>query len=304
MNRPAPDVWTVVAHDAGGAEVLSSHVKRRHLDCRFALAGPACAVFERKLGTYTNMTVPMAIQGGTRLLCATSWQSELELTAIRLAREAGLPSIAWVDHWTNYRERFSRAGRMCLPDEIWVGDPHALVLAHRCLPGLPVRLVENPYFADVKEELAVQVPLYGKSSGLRILYVCEPVREPALRLYGDELHFGYTEEQALRYFLDNVAALEQPVERIVIRLHPSEQADKYGDIAARYPLPIGFSEGDPLTAEVASVDCVVGCSSMAMVVGLLAGKRVVSCIPPGAAACLLPQAEIEHLRKLVLPESA
>jgi hypothetical protein len=36
-----------------------------------------------------------------------------------------------------------------------------------------------------------------------------------------------------------------------------------------------------------------------MVVGLIAGKRVVSCIPPGGAPCPLPQRDIELLQDLV-----
>ncbi|MGB1984427.1 MAG: hypothetical protein ACPHOH_03080, partial [Porticoccaceae bacterium] len=43
----------------------------------------------------------------------------------------------------------------------------------------------------------------------------------------------------------------------------------------------------------------VGCESMAMVVGLLAKKRVISAIPPGGRPCQLPQPAIENLQQLV-----
>jgi hypothetical protein len=112
------------------------------------------------------------------------------------------------------------------------------------------------------------------------------------------MHWGYTEEQALRYFLRHVAALGAPVGRILIRPHPSEARDKYQAIEKEFNLPIAFSQGHTLAAEVASSDCVVGCSSMAMVVGLIGGKRVISCIPPGGPTCALPQVEIEKLQKL------
>ena len=46
-------------------------------------------------------------------------------------------------------------------------------------------------------------------------------------------------------------------------------------------------------------DVVVGCASMAMVVGLLAKKRVICSIPPGGRMCALPQKGIEHLQVLV-----
>lgn len=293
-------ITAVVAHDAGGAEVLSSYIAHERLDCRYVLEGPARAVFERKLGVLTLSTLADAVRVADSVLCGTSWQSDLELDAIRLARASGKPSVAWIDHWVNYRARFERAGVTTLPDELWVGDEWALALARQHLPELPVRLLDNPYFADVALSLAQEARIYPALPGqLAVLYVCEPIREHALLRYGDARHWGYTEEEALRYFLSNLAALGAPVGRIVIRPHPSEAPGKYADVAAEFDLPIQFSAGQTLSAQVASSDCVVGCSSMAMVVGLLAGKRVLSVIPPGGPACSLPQPDIESLRQML-----
>ncbi len=290
----------IVAHDAGGAEVLSSYVRQQGLDCLFALQGPACAIFERKLGPYKNLTLEAALQGSERLLCGTSWQSGLELDAIELARAVGKPSVAWLDHWVNYRDRFKREDHMVWPDEVWVGDRDAYELARKHLPEISLWLVENPYFLEIRDSLQNERSLHQPLQGqLSVLYVCEPVREHALLRFGNELHWGYTEEQALRYFLGHVDALGMPVGRIIIRPHPSEAAGKYDQIIAEFALPISFSQGHTLSAEVASSDCVVGCSSMAMVIGLIGGKRVVSCIPPGGPPCSLPQVGIERLQNLV-----
>ena len=292
----------IVAHDAGGAEVLSSYVRRRALRCRFALGGPARSVFRRKLGDYENLSVQDAIQGSDGLLCGTSWQSDLELSAIDFARVAGKPSVAWLDHWISYRERFTRSGKLHLPDSLWVGDEIALKIACRLLPSLPVRLVDNPYLTDMKAELDAAQPVYPSVPGkLTILYICEPLSETALRQFGNAMHYGYTEQQAMRYFLDNLDALGAPVGSIVIRPHPAEAAGKYQKLVSRYALPLAFSGGHPLSAEVVSADCVVGCSSMAMVVALSAGKRVISCIPPGGEPCPLPLPGIEMLRDMTLP---
>jgi hypothetical protein len=291
----------IVAHDAGGAEVLSSYVMQQHLDCQFALAGPALAIFQRKLGVIDNRTVAQALAGSARLLCGTSWQSDLERGAIAAARAAGKPSAAWLDHWVNYRMRFEQGGQLCLPDEVWVSDTEAQAIAAVALPEVPLRRMENPYFAELRATLRQEAPLFAPlpAGQLGVLFVCEPVREHALLRFGDERHFGYTEEEALRYFLSHVAALGEPVGRIMVRPHPSEKPGKYDAVAAEFALPIQFSQGHTLSAEVASNDCVVGCNSMAMVVGLLGGKRVISCIPPGGQPCVLPQPQIESLQRLL-----
>jgi len=290
----------LVSHDAGGSEVVSSYVRQHGLECRYALSGPALRIFERKLGTIALLSPEEAITQCDWLLCGTSWQSDMEWRAIGLARACGKRSVAFLDHWADYQERFVRKGTVHLPDEIWVGDSIALDIARSTFPNISVSLVPNPYLIDLKAELAV-IPRRPRQNdiGLDVLYVCEPTGEHALRAYGDERYWGYTEQDALRYFLSNLRVLNAPVNRIVIRLHPAEAPNKYQWVRQEFDLPIAFGQKRLLLEEIMECDVVVGCASMAMVVGLLAEKRVVSSIPPGGRACSLPQTEIEHLSSLM-----
>ncbi len=149
----SPEICLIIAHDAGGAEVLSSYVRRTGLRCLYVLQGPARKIFERKLGNIETLPLDEAIRQADWVLCGTSWQSELEFDAIKLARALGKRSVAFLDHWVNYRERFERKGELNLPDEIWVGDPIAAELAGKIFDLTPIRLVENPYFMDIREEV-------------------------------------------------------------------------------------------------------------------------------------------------------
>lgn len=290
----------VVSHDAGGAEIVSSYVRRENLACKYVLAGPALKIFERKLGPIEQMPLDHALRQSDRLLCGTSWQSDIEWSAIELARSLGKPSAAFLDHWVNYRERFVRVGVMHLPDEIWVGDALARDMVRSVFPGLAVTLVDNPYFQDMRRDLeSIRRSPKADTASARILYVCEPLREHALREHSNERHWGYTEEDALRYFLANLDALGVPVERIVLRPHPSESPEKYDWAMKEYSLPMVRGGEKTLFEEVVDADVVIGCESMALVVGLLAQRRVLSCIPPGGRPCVLPQTEIESLEALV-----
>lgn len=291
----------VVSHDAGGAEILSSYLKKYDLDFICVLEGPARKIFERKLGAVPVSELEQAIRQSTSIFCGTSWQSDIELDAIKMARDLGKRSVAFLDHWINYRQRFSRSGETCLPDEIWVGDAMAQTMAKETFPNLPVKLVDNPYVQDIIEELnEIQRYHCSTSSAVTVLYVCEPLSEHALQQHGDTHFWGYVEEEALRYFLSNSSALGKPIERILVRPHPSESAGKYNWVCDEFDLPIEIGGGKSLLEEVVNSDIVIGCESMAMVVALLAGKKVVSCVPPGGRPCVLPHDEIINLQDLLL----
>lgn len=290
----------VVAHDAGGAEIISSYIRRHAVQCFFCLEGAAVDVITRKLGDVQILPLEALIAQSDSLLCGTSFLSELEWRAMGLARESGKSCIAVLDHWVNYRQRFTRHGKWHWPNEVWVGDETSARIAVETLPEIKQTLVLNPYFMDIQDEIKA-IPLSNRpqNSGLSILYVCEPLRDDGIALYGDERHWGYTEEDALNYFLSNVAVLGNNITRITIRPHPQEASGKYDWTLKTFDLPLVCGEKKTLLQQIMSCDIVAGCATMAMVVGLLAGKRVVSCIPPGGKTERLPQAEIEDMSCLI-----
>jgi len=289
----------VVSHDSGGAELLSSYVRRQSESCMFVLDGPARVIFSRKIPGIACAELRDAAMRADWLLCGTSWQSDLELQAIPEFKVRRKRTVAFLDHWINYNERFQRGARQTLPDEIWVGDDIGGSLAKRAFPDIPVRVIENPYFKDLRDEFA-RIPL-AKSSHVAksVVYVCEPIRQHALLAHGDPRHWGYTEEEALRYFLTNLYALGGQIGQIVIRPHPSEPADKYDWALGDSQLSLKRGGDRSLVEEIAESDIVAGCDTMAMVVGLVAGKRVICTIPPGGRPLSLPHAEIELLSNAV-----
>lgn len=290
---------SVVSHDAGGAEILSSWLNRIDCSASVVAAGPAEAIFRRKCPQAEFLALDAALAKSTWVLCGTGWQSSFERQAIARGRVLGKKTVAFLDHWVNYRERFDEAGLSVLPDEIWVGDVEAERIARDLFDATPVVLQPNPYVEDLLAEIARVQKVRSGSAASRILYVCEPVADHALAQYGNERHWGYTEHDALSFFLTNVTALGQRIDAITIRPHPSEPGDKYQWAQDLALLPVQFGGKHTLLEETLAADIVVGCESMAMVVGLLAGKRVISAIPPGGRPCQLPHREIEHMQRLI-----
>jgi len=291
----------VVSHDAGGAEILSSWLRQNQQPYCLVLDGPAIAIFQRKLGEFEIHPLAQAIELCDWVLCGSSsvWRSNLEQQAIAQAKVAGKKVITFLDHWDQFEERFQNQGVSVFPDEIWVGDGDAIKIAKNIFPEIRVVLSPNPYFKDLQTELKTiqKSPIDPKRCS--VLYICEPIREHMLLAYGNERYWGYTEEDALQFFFKNVGALGCAVREIKIRLHPSESKDKYDWARQANSLVTETASTKSLMEQIVEADVVVGCASMAMVVALLAKKRVISSIPPGGRASSLPQVEIEHLQVLV-----
>lgn len=286
----------LVAHDAGGAEVVSSYARRQGLTVLLVAEGPARAVFARKLPGSPLVSLDEAIGACTSVLTGTSGMADLEVRAIAAARCAKKFTASFLDHWINYDMRFERPGLSAMPDEVWVGDVHAEQIARRTWPSTTVRVVPNPYFADLKDEFA-GFPPRPDSGPIDVLYVTEPIRTYALA-QGHERHYGYVEDDALRYFLANLNVLGAPVRGIHIRPHPSEEPARYDWARSETTVPVETRRTAALVEDIGRSDVVAGCESMALVVALLAGRRVVSCIPPGGLPCRLPHTQIEHLQAL------
>ena len=114
----------VVAFDAGGAELLSSMVQYELDNYSWRLItpdnSPAKAIFKQK-----NLSRLLYIKRNAEdifrrwdssnpdyLFCGTGTNG-FELPFIKEARYRGITSVAFLDHWINYRERFG------YPDANW-----------------------------------------------------------------------------------------------------------------------------------------------------------------------------------------
>jgi hypothetical protein len=292
----------VASHDAGGAEIVSAWVKNhQEYAYTYLLEGPAAGIFLAKipgLDLVPRKAVLNSTQAIDLVLTGTGWGSDLEKELIAWAKSRGIRTAAYIDHWVNYRERFILQGNLVLPDEIWVGDNYALDLAQTTFPGSQVRLEPNLYFQEIKDELRKAGPAPEPDRRkVRILYVCEPTSVMAEKKYGNPRHLGYTEFEALEGYLQYLLDRATIIDRIRLRLHPAEPQGKYRHIIAQYWQIYDLEESQrrPLVEDCAWADWIVGCQSMALVIGVLAQKQVFSCIPPGGAPLSLPFPEIVRL---------
>lgn len=279
----------VVCHDAGAANVILAwmEVQPRH-NWRPLMQGPAANIWAKStLQGPTYLSLDEALSGAKLLLSGTGWASAIEHQALLMAKAQGIHSIAVIDHWVNYEERFVRDGVTVLPDEIYVTDAYALRKAQQSFPCVPIQIHSNLYLENLLREISAA----HDDSQEEVLYLLEPIRAHWPRNVAGEF-------EALNYFLTHLDTLRIPRETLLrLRPHPSEPKGKYAEwMAAHANLNLALDDGGPLAQSIARARWVVGCETYAMVVALAAGRHVVSTLPPWAPDCRLPQEGIIRLK--------
>jgi hypothetical protein len=230
--------------------------------------------------------------GHSLILTGTGWASDLEHQARIIAKLLGRQTIAVLDHWVNYEDRFERTGIVQRPDEIWVFDKEAQNLAQSTFSQCIITQKRNYYWET-------QAGFSAKESLYEYLYISEPARNDWGKGRPGEF-------QALDFFMKGLekGALSGGHE-ILFRLHPSETAEKYAEAFESFQargMRIEVDQNPELGASVARAKQVVGCASAALAFALYVGKRVISVLPPNAPPCCLPHAGLLHLREALANE--
>lgn len=294
----------LVAHDAGGAELLSLWAKENLENAVAVLKGPALSIFKKNFPTIKVLPLSKAMTFPYPVITGTSWQSDLEKKAIKHALFNNKYCCTLLDHWVNYKERLLYKGVQLEPDELWCFDKYALDICQEVFPKVPKKLYINPYFAATRKELeSLQIVSKSKSNeGLDILYLSESVDKHSQALYGNSNQLsGYTEREAFDFLLRCLPTIFPTIRSLTVRPHPSQtKSDLSWMNSYDHEYRFSVSSESSLCEQILSHNIIIGLESVALVVAIIANKPVFSAIPPNFKKCAIPYSEITHLSDLVV----
>lgn len=289
-------MYAIVAHDAGAANHIFAWLRSGLINrdqSKLCLDGPALEIYRRSHPDFVNLTLEEVLSDAATVISGTGWASDLEHRARVQAAERNLLSIAVIDHWTNYTERFERNGQQQLPDQIWVTDEYATSRCQQLLCRTETILQPN----TLLEEQVKTVKDFEKqanNASSTVLYLMEPIRDT---WSGTDLDGEF---QAFEYFMQSRHKLAIANDsKIIIKPHPSDHIGKYDHLLNIYPhANIVIERKEELAKLIAESTHIVGCQTYAMVIALQAGKKVISSLPPNTPECTLPYKDIIHLKEL------
>jgi hypothetical protein len=293
----------VVAHDAGGANILASIIMKYRLEfCwHVAAAGPATHIFAplqnvadaahfevaaESLASVIESSAPDVV------LTGTGWQTRVELDAIRLARERAVPVWSYIDHWVNYRERFgdARRWRANLPDRVLVGDKYAYEIARADSFPIPRLIrVENPYLQSFISSFARPQSTSTRHEGVRILFLSEPGNITFPGQSRDAAPCSNSEHAIVDQLVRLISGPLAREGHLTVRLHPSEPENKYRAETALLgdaQVEVHPAHAVSLVHDLLQADIVIGIASTALLAGVSLGQRCFAWVPKGQPSVL------------------
>jgi len=188
-----------------------------------------------------------------------------ELDVIAEARLQGVPTVSFIDHYSNYLLRFRRHGAIILPDFIWVLDEKAR--SEAIADGLPAqRLViqANPYLDYIR---TLWSPRLHRADILEIIHPHDNHAFRNLWLYApDPISLRNSGEWAF----DEVAALHDLIDilkdashtLLLVRPHPLQHLEKLESLIRAYRPERGnlvtIRSDLPGLDTASAADCIIG----------------------------------------------
>jgi len=251
----------VICKDAGGANLIASYILHNPGSYIFYLESPALEIFRRQLGPIENIGLDDILNNCQYVIQGLGINS-FEFNALEKAILHSVHVFCYLDHWVNYRERFQREGHTVTPSEIWVSDKDALLLVREIFPTVPVSVKVNYYIRDMKlkfDSKRISDEEVKRSKKTNILYLSEPISRQGEDEGG---RFKFDEFDALTNFLAQMQLRGDPESNLRLRMHPSEQNDKYDRLGKNDAYSI--SDNSELIDDLVWADMVFGVDTYAM----------------------------------------
>jgi hypothetical protein len=301
-----PAAVVVICGDPGGASAMAPVLERLQAGDRVttrALAyREARSVWGRRGLAFEEIPEGTSEDDASRLLtesraavlvAGTSVNSvDLEKKFVKAARRLGTPSLALLDFWSNYADRFGGVDGpiSCVPDFIAVMDEWAraemvelgfdaarlVVTGQPAFDALPAVRAQftNAARKRIRRDLGVA------PDGLLVAFASQPLSE----LYGSTSaspgYLGFTESDVLDALIGSLQSVSQRGVRVVLAVlpHPRQDPRAFEGLSSGAVATVVSRESSPFEVAMSS-DLVVGMSSVLLVEACYLGCPCLSLQP-------------------------
>jgi hypothetical protein len=306
MSHPDPCAVVVICGDPGGASAMAPVLERLQAEGRVSVRAlayrEARSVWSRRGLTFEEIpegtseadaSSLLSESGATALAVGTSVNSvDLEKRFVTAARRIGTPSLALLDFWSSYVDRFGGldGALSYVPDLIAVMDdtaraemvevgfePARLVVtgqpAFDALPSVRAR-----FTAATREQ--IRGDLGVRSDALLVAFASQPLAAVYGSTPASPAYLGFTEDEVLAALLRALQGVSQRGVRVVLALlpHPRQDPRTFEGLSAG-DVEAVVSRQHPASEVAMASDLVVGMNSILLVEACYLGCPTLSLQP-------------------------
>ncbi len=292
----------IFAHDAGGSEILLELLKASLDICEFkvfcTLDSSCYALIIRKKLTSCSVIInpikesifhKLDLFNPDMVLYGTGWQNHFEYHFLDYARKNNLPSVVFLDNWTNFRERFG------YPDVAWQKNFPDFIATHdKVSKNLAISLGLKNVITIKNYSLINLLDRYKKidiKENDTLLFLSEPTAKVAKKTYGNPMYWGFDESSMFKTILKQKKKLT--CKDILVRLHPADDATVYRSVNKNIKL-----SSSTLLEDIAQAKVVIGVDSSALYLAFLLGKKVIAFMPSSNRNFCVPLPKSNQTRNL------
>ncbi|MDD5400650.1 MAG: hypothetical protein PHQ93_05625 [Sulfurimonas sp.] len=254
---------------------------------------PAFKIFQNaklpiiEIDENSNITDKLKKISADIVLVGTSWQNKTHLEFIKIAKALHIPSIAFLEHWVNYRERFG------YPQEFWkenladfttLNDEYGYEMAKDLGFSNIIKLRFDNLLDDIK--IFEMGKIEERNS---LLFISEPTKKVAYTTFGDENYWGFDEFRVCEEICKNMDNFS--TSHLTIRLHPSDETQKYDYLIQKYPnlnIEIENPYETPLIESLCKNKIIIGIDGFVLFEAMAIGKLSISFMPSLKRECVVP----------------
>jgi len=258
----------VISNDAGATEYISHLLlnENAHEWNVFALRNSLASVIFDKYNIEFSLLKKLdelyAVVEKNKpgiIFYGTGWQADFSSIVKGICDKYTIKSIALIDHWVNYKERFKKDS---LPDTILVMDDIANNIAVKEFDS-SVNIVQTKNYFIENIQSNYRNILNKKLN--KIVFISEPTTRDKM----DITAYEYSVVEKLLHKYDDM----------IIRLHPTENIDKYNHIISKFSnskVLVLSSYDEELVDTLSKSKLTIGFGSMALYISYLLGIDTIS----------------------------
>jgi len=213
------------------------------------------------------------------ILTGTRAGLNVEKKIIEIGSQLHFKTVAFVNQWSLYKERFYYMDKTYLPDYIFLIDE--IMKKEMIKAGFDESLLVvtgNPFFDNLEK-----IP-----DGNKILFISQRFREII-----DDNYPGYNEFEVLEDVINVLTELN--IKRLVVRPHPLSNRTKFDQIVQKYigEVLVSLDTLSDINTVLADSKLIIGMTSMVLFQAALGKKAVISYQPH-----VNPKKDLSILQKL------